>query len=166
MRLSRTLVALWIAALISATSATALEPAPPFALAPSGAGASATDDPVERRPRLLIAGYTAATLAYGYNAWRENLDASFEFHDEGWFEEDSYRGGAGKTGHAYFGYAATRLLTWSFQWAGNDPVRARRLGAGLTGSLLLAVEVFDGFTEEFGFGVGDLAMNGVGVGLG
>lgn len=164
MFLGPTFISLWTAALLTASPSPAAEQGAAFDRAPSSRDES--DERITRRTRLLIAGYTAATLAYGYNAWWENLDTSFELRDEGWFEEDSYRGGADKFGHAYFGYASTRLLTWSFQWAGNDALRSRRLGAGLTGSLLLAVEVFDGFTEEFGFGAGDLLMNGVGIGLG
>jgi hypothetical protein len=161
---SPTLVVLWLAALSSAIPSPAMEPEQ--SVDHESLADTPSDGQVDRRTRLLIAGYAAATLAYGYNAWWENLDTSFEFRDEGWFGKDSYRGGADKTGHAYFGYASTRLLTWTFQWAGNDPARSRRLGAGLTGALLLAVEVFDGFTEEYGFGTGDLLMNGVGIGLG
>ena len=117
------------------------------------------------RNRLIITGYPLAMLAYGYNAWWEDRTNDFHVEYEGWFEQDAYRGGADKLGHAYTTYLSTRLLTRTFNWAGNEHRRSAKLATTLVGGATLAIEILDGFTDDIGFSWEDIAFDAAGIGL-
>lgn len=117
------------------------------------------------RNRFIITGYPLAMLAYGYNAWWEDRTNDFHVEYEGWFEQDAYRGGADKLGHAYTTYLSTRLLTCAFNWAGNDARQSAKLATILAGGATLAIEILDGYTEDIGFSTEDLVFDAAGIGL-
>lgn len=125
-----------------------------------------TPEQKESRTRWIIGGTVLSFAAYGYANWWSEDNSNFNFAEEEWFGQDSYAGGADKLGHAYAAYLTTRLMTKQFQWAGHDHAQAVNLGAVVAGTTLAAVEVLDGFTQEFGFSREDLIMNILGVGLG
>ena len=85
---------------------------PPPTTAPT-----AEHDAPHRDRRLLAAGTTAGAYALLYSwvtlAWyvRTTDSNAFHFHDEGWFERDSYAGGADKMGHLWATLALARLGT-------------------------------------------------------
>jgi len=117
------------------------------------------------RTGLLISGFTLGTALYGAVAWWDDSTSNFQMRHERWFEEDTPNGGADKLGHAFSFYVSTRLMTSGFQWAGHDKHQAVQI-AGLTSAILsLGVEVFDGFTQEYGFSSEDLIMNLGGIGV-
>ncbi len=70
-----------------------------------------------------------------------------------------------KFGHVYAGYQLSRLGTESLNWAGVSKKNQLIYGGGLSLSFLTAVEVFDGFSEEWGFSWGDMLANAGGTGL-
>ena len=139
------------------------------------------------RTATLLSGYAGAVAAYGYFSWwtkdvqrhviandgsvstqtLSNRTSDFRVSSEGWFGRNTITGGADKLGHAYSFYVSTRLLTSALdRWAGHRREDAIWL-AGLTSAgVSLAVEVFDGYSREYGFSTADLVMNLAGIGAG
>ena len=69
--------------------------------------------------------------------------------------------------HLVAGYHFTKAFSQVWGWTGMRPQRARTLGAVEAAALLTLVEVpLDAFNPRQGLGVGDLAFDYVGVGLG
>ncbi len=145
------------------------------------------DDQRRLRTGALVGGYALAAGLYGYSAWwgkdvqrhvvnedgtvttetLPNRTSDFRFSDEGWFGKDSVAGGADKLGHAFAFYASTRLLTKTLdEWAGQPREQAIRVAALTSAAVSLAIEVFDGYSLEYGFSTADMAMNLVGIGAG
>jgi hypothetical protein len=139
------------------------------------------------RTRALVGGYAVAAGLYGYFAWwgkdvqrhvvnedgsvttetLPNRTSDFHFSDEGWFGKDSVAGGADKLGHAFAFYVSTRLLAKTLdEWAGQPRQDAIRTAALTSAAVSLAIEVFDGYSLEYGFSSSDMAMNLVGIGAG
>ncbi|MBC8173644.1 MAG: DUF2279 domain-containing protein [Chitinophagales bacterium] len=104
--------------------------------------------------------YTGATLAL-YNYWYKDYPHSkfHTFNDWGeWMQHD-------KVGHFYTAYFETNITTGLYNWTGMQKENAYWAGA-VTGSILqLTIEVFDGFSEKWGFSIGDFAANTLGAGL-
>jgi hypothetical protein len=73
--------------------------------------------------------------------------------------------GMDKTGHAMTSYYLGKVGYESLKWAGVNEKKSTWYG-GLTGLIYLgAVEVFDGFSEEWGASPGDMAANTIGTAL-
>ncbi len=145
-------------------------------------------DPIDKqlRTRMLIASYAVGVGIYGYLEWWgktvtknhlqpdgsvipeevDNYSGRFRVNHEGWFEKDSPNGGADKLGHAYSAYISTRLMTYGFEWAGHDHDTSVKLASLTSGAIMLGVEIFDGYTVEYGFSPEDLVMNLSGVAAG
>lgn len=104
--------------------------------------------------------YTSATIAL-YQYWYKDypLNHFHLFNDNGeWLQYD-------KMGHFYTAYFETNLTTEFYQWTGMSD-NAAYWSAAATGSILqLTIEVFDGFSEKWGFSVGDFAANTFGATL-
>lgn len=149
-------------------------------------GAVSDADP-RFRTKALLGGYAAGVALYGYFSWwgkdvqrhivnedgsvtvetMPNRTSDFHRSDEGWFGEDSVAGGADKLGHAFAFYASTRLLTAALnEWAGQPRADAILLAAVTSGAVSLAIEVFDGYSVEYGFSTADMVMNVLGIGAG
>ncbi|MBQ0767953.1 MAG: DUF2279 domain-containing protein [Bizionia sp.] len=75
-----------------------------------------------------------------------------------WFQLD-------KMGHAFSGYQLGRLGAQTLQWSGVSKRNQLLYGGTLGFSFLTAVEVLDGFSEEWGFSWGDFIANIAGAGL-
>ncbi len=157
------------------------------ALASSATGAKISDADRRFRTRALIGGYAAGVALYGYSSWWgkdvqrlvvnddgtvsvvtvPNRTSNFHWSDEGWFGTDSVAGGADKLGHAFAFYTSTRLMTTALdEWAGQPRRDAIRLAAVTSAAVSFAIEVFDGYTFEYGFSWQDMVMNLLGVGAG
>ncbi len=102
------------------------------------------------------------SASYGlYKSWyAEHETSSFHFfNDMGqWNDVD-------KLGHAFTAYAESVLLYKGARWTGIKRPLAIGTAAGLATILQGTVEVMDGFSEEWGFSVPDLAYNTLGIGL-
>jgi hypothetical protein len=118
------------------------------------------------RNAALIGGAALGVAAYGKSQWwTDGFTGSFRAQAEGWFGPDTKHGGADKFGHAMSTYTGVRLGTRAFEWLGNDPEAARRLGLWTALGIISAVEVVDGFSKTFPFSHEDFAMNLAGAGL-
>ncbi|MFI5172560.1 MAG: DUF2279 domain-containing protein [Chitinophagales bacterium] len=104
--------------------------------------------------------YTGATIAL-YNYWYKDYPHSgfHIFNDEGeWLQHDKF-------GHLYTAYFETNLTTGFYNWTGMKDENTYWAGA-VSGSLLqLTIEIFDGFSDKWGFSLGDFAANTFGAGL-
>ncbi|MBT8288261.1 MAG: YfiM family protein [Bacteroidia bacterium] len=93
--------------------------------------------------------------------WYKDFDRS-NFHtiDDGneWMQMD-------KLGHLFSSYQLTRLGTESIRWSGADDKKSLIFGSALSLGFLTTVEIFDGFSEEWGFSWYDFAANVTGTGL-
>lgn len=146
----------------AATLAQAPASAPPQTPdAPTAATAKPQDPHTRWRTAAIMAISVGGTLAYGHSKWwqQDGFTGSFKTVDEGWFGPGTDHGGADKLGHGMFAYAGTRLLTRAYEWAGNDPATALRLGLWTAVGTLSAVEVIDGFSREWRFSTQDAIAN-------
>lgn len=151
----------WIAAAAVAW-AQPMAPEPP-AQAPD----RLSEDRVRFRSALLVLASVSGTFAYGRAKWwQDGFSGGFKTVNEGWFGAGTDHGGADKLGHGMFAYAGTRLLARGFEWAGNEPDPARRLGAYTAVGILMAVEVVDGFSEKWRFSKEDALADIAGGALG
>ena len=70
-----------------------------------------------------------------------------------------------KAGHVFSSYQMGRLGAQALNWSGVSEKDQLIYGATLGFTFLTAVEVFDGFSEEWGFSWTDVLANGLGTGL-
>ncbi|EPR70655.1 hypothetical protein ADIWIN_3516 [Winogradskyella psychrotolerans RS-3] len=70
-----------------------------------------------------------------------------------------------KLGHAFSSYQLGRLGANTLNWAGVSKKDQLLYGSTLGLGFLTAVEVMDGFSEEWGFSWSDMAANAAGTGL-
>ncbi len=113
---------------------------------------------------LDLIGILGLNIYYGTSSfgWGKT---SFHFSNEGWFGEDTYALGMDKLGHAYSTYLYADYFTQRIAHTTDN-----RTGAAVTGALLAfgvqtSVEVFDGFSSDYGFSKEDLIADGIGAGF-
>ncbi len=94
-------------------------------------------------------------------AWWTGASArpTLVFRNEGAFGLETYAGGADKLGHVYANYLSTRLSANVLEWGGFSRVASVTSGALLTTAFFTAIELKDGYQEDYGFSVGDIASN-------
>ena len=70
-----------------------------------------------------------------------------------------------KLGHMFTAYQLGRIGANVLNWSGVREKDQLIYGAGLGFVFLTTIEIFDGFSEEWGFSWGDMAANAMGTGL-
>jgi hypothetical protein len=108
-----------------------------------------------------IGGLYAGSAVLLYQAWyRDYPLGGFRFFNDNaeWLQMD-------KGGHMFSGYFQTVWAHGLFRWAGQP--RGKALGYAVLTSTVIqgTIEVFDGFSQEWGFSWGDIAANAAGAGL-
>lgn len=125
-----------------------------------------TDTSQIRKGRLIGVSALAGSVYVGgmtglYFLWYKDYDQSgfHTFNDnQAWLQID-------KIGHSFSSYQMGRVAYTAFRWAGLDEKRSTWMG-GTYGFLFLStVEIFDGFSSNWGFSWGDVAANASGTGL-
>lgn len=110
--------------------------------------------------------FTEAVLASGAliglnQLWYADYPKS-EFHfindDSDWMQMD-------KIGHLYTSYHIGRFGAEALNWSGTSKKKQLIYGASLGFVFLTAVEVMDGFSEEWGASMGDVVANATGTAL-
>lgn len=119
-----------------------------------------------RKGRLIGVSVTAGTIYLGsivglYHLWYADYpQTSFHF-----FNDCDEWLGMDKAGHITSSYWVGRIGYESLRWSGLKEEKAIWFG-GLWGlTYLTTVEIFDGFSEEWGFSGCDMAANTIGAGL-
>ena len=120
---------------------------------------------VRNRSIAVGAGAVVLTPILGYFTWWSVEErVPFNFANEGWFDPDTYAGGADKANHIVGGYIAQHALDWAFRQVGQPPESARWWAlatVALTGAI---IEVGDGLTR-YGASWEDEASNMIGAGF-
>jgi hypothetical protein len=121
--------------------------------------------PVPYKSRLRLIGYTVAvtypvSMAYLYTQWYQDYpQSSFHFfNDNGeWLQVD-------KVAHMWNTYNVGKPLMKLFYWAGLDQKKSAIYGGGIAYLFQTTIEIFDGFSSEWGFSWGDAIANTLGAG--
>lgn len=115
----------------------------------------------KKRKQILWVSTSAlyASTLYGLNTlWYEEYDRS-SFH---FFNDNSQWLGVDKLGHTYSAYVAATTGIKTFEWAGYNKKQSAFIGGSIGWVFLTTVEVFDGFSDEWGFSTGDMIANTIG----
>jgi hypothetical protein len=105
----------------------------------------------------LYAGASVALYNYWYRGYELGPFQLFNDNAE-WLQMD-------KGGHVLNAYYQTTWAHGLFHWAGL-PRHKAILYAGLTSTVIQStIEVYDGFSQQWGFSLGDVAANTLGTGL-
>jgi hypothetical protein len=92
--------------------------------------------------------------------WAEEDRGRFRFHNDG-----GYALHLDKVGHAHGTYIQSLVIARALEWSGVSPGQAALAGSLGAFALQLNLEVHDGFNEQWGFDVMDVAANAVGAGF-
>lgn len=117
----------------------------------------------KRRTAVYVteAALATATLIGLNQAWYAQYERSgFHFLNDNsqWMQMDKF-------GHAFSSYYIGKMGMDALAWAGETKKNQLIYGATLGFAFLTAVEVLDGFSEEWGFSTGDVMANALGTGL-
>lgn len=130
-------------------------------------GALATPpDSVNLKKRLKTvsiagaSGYAAGMTGLYFVWYAQAPQTSFHFFEDSqqWKQMD-------KIGHAYTGYQLARGSDRALRWAGLSDKKSVVWGSITGFGLLTTIEMFDGFSAEYGASWSDAVANAVGVGL-
>ena len=116
------------------------------------------------RVRLVVASEAVltATALIGLNElWYSDYPQSgFQFKNDNneWLQMD-------KVGHVYASYQFGRISSEMIAWSGVSKKKQLLYGATYGFAFLTAVEVMDGYSEQWGFSWGDVAANATGTAL-
>lgn len=118
---------------------------------------------IQKRNAVVLAqsSLMGGTLLGLSQAWYKDHDkSSFHLYNDNadWLQMD-------KVGHAFSGYQLSRASSEALQWSGVSKKQSV-LYSSLAGfAFLTTVEVFDGFSAQWGFSYGDVLANFSGVAL-
>jgi len=118
---------------------------------------------LKKRRTLIVTESTAYTIAMGglYQLWYAKYPSS-NFHtindNAEWMQMD-------KMGHAMTSYYIGKLGMELLKWTGDNKKNQLIYGASLGFAFLTTIEIFDGFSKEWGFSTGDIVANASGTAL-
>lgn len=101
--------------------------------------------------------YTGGMLMLNELWYKDYPRTNFHwFNDNGeWLQMD-------KLGHTYTSYYLSKVLTKGFSWLGYNNKKSAIFGASLGFFYISSIEIFDGFSENWGASYGDLIANATG----
>ncbi|MCF6297211.1 MAG: YfiM family protein [Flavobacteriaceae bacterium] len=116
----------------------------------------------KRKAIILTESIGAGLTFIGLNQlWYADYPKSkFRFYNDNdqWLQMD-------KVGHTFSSYYIGKMGMDALNWAGDSKKNQRIYGATLGFAFLAVIEVFDGFSKEWGFSMGDFAANAAGTSL-
>lgn len=93
--------------------------------------------------------------------WYKNIDKS-QFHYfndcENWLQMDKF-------GHVYSNYKISMLSSDLLKWSGVNFKKAAFIGTGIGLSYQTTLELFDGYSSDWGFSWCDMSANALGAGI-
>ncbi len=107
------------------------------------------------------------TAAYGasmvvlHNQWYANYPTS-KFHT---FDDWRHWNQMDKMGHWLMSYNQSRWIFGGARWAGIQPKPAAWIGFAGSQLIMTSLEMFDGFSSQWGFSWGDIGANVLGSGM-
>jgi hypothetical protein len=109
----------------------------------------------------LIGTSWIGSMSVLYGVWYKN-EKQTDFHTfndgSNWLQMD-------KMGHLYASYKFGLLTSEAMIWSGIPRKKSVLLGAGIGLGYQTTLEIFDGFSSDWGFSWYDMAANGLGLGL-
>ncbi len=107
-----------------------------------------------------IGGYTATMLAMNQLWYQDYERSKFHFFNDnsGWLQID-------KVGHAWTAYAEAVYALDLYRWAGVKEPHPTWIAAVMAFTFQNSIELFDGFSAQWGASPGDIWSNGAGAGL-
>jgi hypothetical protein len=122
-----------------------------------------SDEQINPQRLWLVGGghvlfYTGTLTVLNQMWYKDYPRSSFHFHNDlpDWLQMD-------KIGHGVTAYHLSRVSYSTFDWTGLNNNRAALWGA-ISGSLFLtSIEILDGFSEQWGASISDLAANTLGA---
>ena len=121
-------------------------------------------EPIKKRIWIAsgIQAYTEiGSFAALYPIWyAQNASSKFHFFDDfgNWGNVDKY-------GHSYSAYQLSKLSSDFYRWAGVPKKKSAIIGSLVGLSYQSTLEVFDGFSNGYGFSWGDMLFNTLGSGI-
>ncbi len=118
--------------------------------------------PDKKRINLLnysISGTYGLSMYWLYTQWYKDYPgSSFHFFNDNreWLQMDKFA-------HAWDAYLISKSISKSYQWAGYGNKKSMLYGIAITGLYQTTIEVFDGFSKEWGFSGGDILANSIGL---
>jgi hypothetical protein len=124
-----------------------------------------TRSQVPDKSRIRLLNYSVAVLypvsmSWLYTQWYSGYERrSFHFFNDNaeWELMDKF-------GHAWDAYSIAKPLMKVYYWAGYDNKKATIISSSISFLFQTTVEVFDGFSSEWGFSTGDVICNAIGTG--
>jgi hypothetical protein len=122
--------------------------------------------PAPNKQRQQLVTYSAiglypVTMSWFCNQWySEYAHSTFHLFNDGaeWQQMD-------KAGHIFSAYSIGKPLMKIFQWTGMNNTKSVLYGAGIAYFYQTTIEVFDGFSSEWGFSMSDVTANTLGSGI-
>ncbi len=108
-----------------------------------------------------ILGMYGLSMSWLYSQWYENYSrSSFHFFNDNkeWELMDKY-------GHFWDAYNIAKPLMHCYSWGGYDKNKALLYGVGIAFLFQTTVEIFDGFSSQWGFSNADMLANVGGLAL-
>lgn len=121
-------------------------------------------DPDTRRTKILVGttlGLYPVSMYWLYTQWYQDYpQSSFHFFNDNaeWEQMDKF-------GHAWDAYSIAKPLAKCFRWSGYNNKKSALFASGISFLYQTTIEVFDGFSAEWGFSPGDVLCNTSGVAL-
>ncbi|MFQ3214563.1 MAG: hypothetical protein ACJAT1_002107 [Marivirga sp.] len=102
--------------------------------------------------------YGGAMFALGQIWYKDSFDKNFKF-----FNDNKQWNGLDKVGHIYTAYQLTAFNAKLIQNTGVRQKKAYLFSALASSTMMLGIEVFDGFSSDYGASGGDLIANTAGA---
>ncbi len=119
-------------------------------------------EPYRKRVHMLnysIPVVYGLSMTWLYSQWYSDYEqTSFHFFNDNdeWEQMDKF-------GHFWDAYNIAKPLMHCYRWAGFSEKKATWYGVGIAFAFQTTIEVFDGFSSEWGFSMGDILANTGGV---
>lgn len=105
-------------------------------------------------------GYSASLIGLHHLWYKHSEKQSFRFFNDNaeWKQMDKF-------GHFFSAFHLSQGTSRGLQWSGVNRHTAEVWGSVIGFLVLLPIEIFDGFSADYGASVGDLAANALGAGF-
>jgi hypothetical protein len=116
----------------------------------------------KKRINLLnysISGTYGLSMYWLYTQWYKDYPgSSFHFFNDNseWLQMDKFA-------HTWDAYLISKSISNCYKWAGYGNKKSLLYGIAITGLYQTTIEVFDGFSKEWGFSGGDVLANSIGL---
>lgn len=140
--------------------------------APGDALSNPDKEKYENAPRRPVLRYTTligpslVTAAYGTFFWDWGTRSSWKWSKEREWGFRSDSGGSDKAGHFFMGYTLSRLTYKIFDYTETGGSAKWLYSVLSTAFVGLAIEIGDAYTDTYGFSLGDLAADFLGLSAG